>query len=60
MYNMNVAEENERPRFLDMIPVKKYKHFTLFYKPSRNGDGYHECFLNQDIERYKIRKVWEG
>lgn len=62
MYNINVKEmeSEERPKFLDMIPIKKYKHFTLYYKPSRNGNGYHECFLNQDIERYKTRKVWDG
>ena len=56
MYNMNVAEENERPRFLDMIPVKKYKRFTLYYKHLPNGNGYYECFNNQEIAKYKSGK----
>ena len=46
-------EENGRPRWLDMTPVKRYKHFTLFYKASQKGAGYYECFLNQEIDNKK-------
>ena len=33
-----------------MIPVKRYEHFTRFYKQLQNGEGYYECFLNRDID----------
>lgn len=34
----------------DMTPVKRYKHFTLFRKICPNGEIYHECFLNREID----------
>ena len=48
-----LIENPERPRWLDMVPVKKYEHFTLFHKPTVVGNGYYECFLNFDIESFK-------
>ena len=43
-------EDNGRPRWLDMTPVKRYRYHTLFYKSSQKGTGYYECFLNQEID----------
>lgn len=45
---------DHRPAWLDMIPVKRYEHFTRFYKPTVSG-GYHECYLNTDIDRYATK-----
>lgn len=42
--------EDPKP-WLGMIPIKRYEHFTRFYKRTENGEGYFECFLNRDIDR---------
>ena len=52
-------EDNSRPKWLDMIPVKKYAHFTRFFNPTKNGGGYDVCIPNQEIELYEIRREEE-
>lgn len=50
-------EENVgKPDWLDMIPVKKHKHFTRFFKPTATGNGYFVCVPNYEIELYEIRE----
>lgn len=48
-------DEQYKPdmRWKHMILIKRYPHHTLYFKPSLNGNGYHECFLNTEIERAK-------
>ena len=43
----------ERPKWLDMIPVKRYESYTRFYKKSANGNGYFDCYPNSEIDSYK-------
>ena len=45
-----VTNTEVRPAWLDMIPVKRYEHFTRFYKPTAK-DGYYECYLNYEVDR---------
>lgn len=47
---------NNKPEWLDMIPVKKYKHFTRFFKPTGNGDGYYVCIQNSEIDVYEAQE----
>ena len=49
-------EDNSRPKWLDMIPVKKYAHFTRFFKPTGKGDGYYVCIQNSEIDVYEAQK----
>lgn len=46
-----VTHTETRPAWLDMIPVKRYKHYTRFFKPTAKGNGYYECYLNPEVDR---------
>lgn len=34
----------------NMILVKRYPHHTLFYRRTQHGTGWHECFLNREVD----------
>lgn len=56
-YNCNMNREKHdfptRPKWLDMIPIKRYETYTRFFKKSLNGNGYFVCFPNSEIDKYK-------
>jgi len=49
--NYEVAEEDMS--WMNMVPIKRYKHFTLFWRPAPNGKGWYECFLNRDVDKHR-------
>lgn len=49
-------EKTGKPDWLDMIPIKRYRHFTRFFRPVGNGDGYSVCIPNSEIEFYEIKE----
>lgn len=55
-YNSSHDKIVSRPDWLDMIPVKRYKHFTRFMKLCPNGEVYYECFNNDDVDKEKKKR----
>jgi len=43
----------ERPKWLDMIPIKRYETYTRFLKQSAKGNSYYVCYPNSEIDQYK-------
>ena len=56
-YNCNANRENRdiqsRPKWLDMIPIKRYDTYTRFLKQSAKGNSYYVCYPNSEIDKYK-------
>lgn len=50
---IHIQREPYTPEWLNMVPIKRYKYFTLYAKRSRRGDIYYECFQNSEIDQYK-------
>ena len=44
---------NDRPKWLDMIPIKRYPTYTRFLKKSLNGNSYYVCYPDSEIDSYK-------
>ena len=51
--NKSKQDPQERPKWMDMIPIKRYSTYTRFLKKTLNGNSYYVCFQNSEIDRYK-------
>lgn len=51
-----VSEAESRPKWLDMVEVKRYKKFTRFMRLCPRGEVYYECFSNHDIDRERAKR----
>lgn len=48
--NKQQSQSAERPRWLDMVKIKRYPRFTRFMMLCPNGECWYECFLNSEID----------
>ena len=55
MWQNALKKEGDPQAWRHMVPIKRYKHHTLFAKRTFKGDVYYESFLNIDVDRGKKR-----